>query len=151
FAIGRVEDPIPGDDVDIEVLYNEQTFVVAGRQSRWAGRRKIKLAELVDEPWGLPPPDSFRSTLLRAAFRVSGLPPPLVSAVSYSIPLHNALVASGHFLSLMPRSLLQFSVELISFKVLPVELPVRFAPVGIVTLKNRTVSPVAQLFIEHAR
>jgi len=24
-------------------------------------------------------------------------------------------------------------------------------PVGIVTLKNRTLSPVAQLFIEHAR
>jgi hypothetical protein len=24
-------------------------------------------------------------------------------------------------------------------------------PIGIVTLKNRTLSPVAQLFIEHAR
>jgi len=151
FAIGRVEGSIPGDDVDIEVLYNEQTFVVAGRQSRWAGRRKIKLAELVDEPWSLQTPDSFARTLLTDAFQVSGLPPPRVNAVSYSIPLHNALLASGHFLSVMPRSLLQFSAALISFKVLPVELPARLAPVGIITLKNRTPSPVAQLFIDHAR
>jgi DNA-binding transcriptional LysR family regulator len=151
FAIGRIEGPIPGDDVDIEVLYNEQTFVVAGRQSRWAGRRKIKLAELVDEPWSLPTADSFASTVLTDAFQVSGLPSPRANAVSYSIPLHNALVASGYFLSVMPRSLLQFSAELVSFKVLPVELPVRLAPVGIITLKNRTPSPVAQLFIDHAR
>jgi len=151
FAIGRVEGPIPGDDVEIEVLYNEQTFVVAGRQSRWAGRRKIKLAELVDEPWSLQTPDSFARTLLTDAFQVSGLPPPRVNAVSYSMPLHNALLASGHFLSVMPGSLLQFSAALISYKVLPVELPVRLAPVGIITLKNRTPSPVAQLFIDHAR
>jgi len=145
-AIGRVEGPISGDDIDIEVLYNEQYFVVAGRQSRWAGRRKIKLAELVDEPWSLP-----ASTLVADAFQVSGLPPPRVNAVSYSIPLHNALVASGHFLTVMPRSMLQFSAERMSFKVLPVELPVRLTPVGIITLKNRTPSPVAKFFIDHAR
>jgi hypothetical protein len=34
---------------------------------------------------------------------------------------------------------------------LPVELPLVRVPVGIVTLKNRTLGPVARLFIEHAR
>src|SRR3981189_3716461 len=36
-------------------------------------------------------------------------------------------------------------------KVLPVTLPMTRVPVGIVTLKNRTPSPVAKLFIDHAR
>jgi hypothetical protein len=36
-------------------------------------------------------------------------------------------------------------------KVLPIELPARPGPVGIITLKKRTLSPLAQLFIEHAR
>ena len=36
-------------------------------------------------------------------------------------------------------------------KVLPVKLRLAHVPIGIVTLKNRTLSPVAQLFIEHAR
>jgi hypothetical protein len=34
---------------------------------------------------------------------------------------------------------------------LSVDLPIAPGPVGIVTLKNRTVSPVARLFIECAR
>jgi hypothetical protein len=38
-----------------------------------------------------------------------------------------------------------------SIKVLLIELPIQPAPVGIVTLKNRTLSPVAQLFVRHAR
>ena len=36
-------------------------------------------------------------------------------------------------------------------KVLPVELPMARVQNGIVTLKNRTLSPVAQLFIDCAR
>jgi hypothetical protein len=36
-------------------------------------------------------------------------------------------------------------------KVLPIELPTARVPNGIVTLKNRTLSPVAQLFIDCAR
>jgi hypothetical protein len=36
-------------------------------------------------------------------------------------------------------------------KILPVELPMPQWPVGIVTLKNRTLNPAAQLFIKCAR
>ena len=57
----------------------------------------------------------------------------------------------GTFLCVLPRSLLQFSAKLISFKVLPMALLIRPGPFGIITLKNRTPSPVAQLFIAHAR
>ena len=46
---------------------------------------------------------------------------------------------------------MKFSTRRTELKVLPVELPMDRVPVGIVTLKNRTLSPVAKLFIEHAR
>jgi DNA-binding transcriptional LysR family regulator len=46
---------------------------------------------------------------------------------------------------------LKFSVSRSEIKALPIELPVAPVPNGIITLKNRTLSPVAQLFIEHAR
>lgn len=39
----------------------------------------------------------------------------------------------------------------LDLKVLPIRLPPDRLPIGIVTLKNRTLSPVAQLFIEVAR
>jgi DNA-binding transcriptional LysR family regulator len=150
-ALGRVAGPIPGEDVDAEILFNERAFVVAGMQSPWARRRKIELAELVNEPWTIPPPDSVAGSLLLEAFRACGLPPPRTCVVNFSIPLHISLLASGHFLTVFPDSLLRFSAERISLKILPIELPVHPGPVGIVTLKNRTLSPLAQLFIEHAR
>jgi DNA-binding transcriptional LysR family regulator len=68
-----------------------------------------------------------------------------------SVNLLCALVASGPFLGLFPRSLLHFGVNLPPLKVLPLELPIRPMPVGIMTLENRTISPVAQLFIDCAR
>jgi DNA-binding transcriptional LysR family regulator len=50
-----------------------------------------------------------------------------------------------------PGSVLRFGVNRQLFKVLPVDLPVPPWPVGVMTLKNRTVSPVVQLFIGCAR
>jgi len=38
-----------------------------------------------------------------------------------------------------------------SLKVLPIKLPAREWPIVIVTLKNRTLNPVARLFLEHVR
>ena len=61
------------------------------------------------------------------------------------------LVATGRFLTIFPASALRFPVKRPELKVLPVELPMASVPNGIVTLKDRTLSPVAQLFIEHAR
>ena len=46
---------------------------------------------------------------------------------------------------------MRFPTRLPEIKVLPVKLPMDDMPIGVVTLKSRTVSPVAQLFIENAR
>jgi DNA-binding transcriptional LysR family regulator len=54
-----------GHDLNIEVLFNDHLVVVAGMRSRWARRRKIDLAELVDEPWILATPGSGLIELCR--------------------------------------------------------------------------------------
>jgi hypothetical protein len=46
---------------------------------------------------------------------------------------------------------LKFPSRRPDLKVLPVELSMTPMPVGIVTVKNRTLNPVAKLFIECAR
>jgi DNA-binding transcriptional LysR family regulator len=62
-----------------------------------------------------------------------------------------ALVASGPFLGIFPGSFLHFGANLPPLKILPVEMPMPPLPVGIMTLKKRTISPVARLFIDGAR
>jgi DNA-binding transcriptional LysR family regulator len=150
-AVARILAPLPEPDLDAEPLFHEQYFVVAGPRSKWATRRKIVLAELVEEPWilsgleiepGSPPFEGFRSL---------GLDIPKARIVSDSLNLRNSLLATGRFVTVVPGSTLQFGPERTLLKVLPIELPRHRLPVSIITLKNRTLSPVAALFVTCAR
>jgi DNA-binding transcriptional LysR family regulator len=148
--IGRLPSAIP-NDTEAEILYGERMFVVAGMQNRWARRRKIKLAELVNESWCLPSLESFPWSVIADAFRANGLDLPRSIVTARSILVQNGLLATGRFLSILPRTVLNFCTKSLSLKILPVEVHIQPYPVGIVTLKNRTLSPVAQLFIAGAR
>jgi hypothetical protein len=57
-------------------------------------------------------------------------------------------MTTGRFLTLVPGSVLRFGPKHSSTRVLPIELPRWRLPTEIITLKNRTLRPVAQLFIE---
>ena len=46
------------EDLSEEVLFHEQTFVVADSSNPLCRRRKLALRYLVDEPWCLPPGDT---------------------------------------------------------------------------------------------
>jgi DNA-binding transcriptional LysR family regulator len=52
---------------------------------------------------------------------------------------------------MVPASVLRFSPERSLLKVLPIKLPRWQLPYVLVILKNRTLSPAAQLFIEYVR
>ena len=67
--------------------------------------------------------------------------------VTIAWPLVAHFLANGPFITVCARSLVRFN----SLKELPVDLPVRPWPVLVVTLKNRTLSPVVERFIECAR
>jgi DNA-binding transcriptional LysR family regulator len=62
-----------------------------------------------------------------------------------------SLLATGRFVTIFPASAFRFLTKGSEFKILPVELPTARRPNGIVTLKNRALSPVARLFIDCAR
>ena len=139
------------EDVVAETLYHERTFVVAGLKNPWTRRRKIDFAELADELWALPPHGTIVESILSQTFRANGLKYPSRGVAFGAIHLHTALVANGPFLAIWPGSVLRFGVNRRLVKVLPVDLAVPPWPVGVMTLKNRTVSPVVQLFIACAR
>jgi DNA-binding transcriptional LysR family regulator len=139
------------EGLGFETLYDDSHVVVTGAQSPWVRRRRIKLAELVNEPWVLPPPDSVFGSAAREAFRASGLDYPRKTVCTAPADVRISLLATGNFLTIFAMSVLRFPPKRSELKILPVELLVAPMPVGIVTLKDRTLSPVAQLFIDSAR
>ena len=70
--------------------------------------------------------------------------------VSFSLPLHHHLLAHGAFLTMLPASMLRFGKHL-PLKLLSVATKASPYPTGIATLRNRTLSPLAQVFIDCAR
>jgi DNA-binding transcriptional LysR family regulator len=107
------------------------------------------LAQLsAHERWVLPPLDSLPGSLIADVFRAEGLEPPQAHVVSFSIPLHQHLLARG-FVTMLPVSMLHFGKHL-SMKLLPVASIEKTYSIGIVALKNRTLAPFAQVFIDTA-
>jgi DNA-binding transcriptional LysR family regulator len=147
--IARKGDRLADEKLAFETLYDPSLVVMAGSRSPWAHRRRIDLAELVDEPWVLPPPEGIMGPAYLDVFRVSGLDYPRIAVFATQPGARLNLVATGRFLT-MWTSALRFSKSS-KIAVLPVKLQHARAPVGIITLKNRTLSPVARHFIETAR
>ncbi len=143
--------PLPeefrGEDLKIESLRADALIIAAGRHNPWTRRRKIDLAELVAEPWIMQAPETWNYRRLREAFQVRGLELPNSTLVTLSTPLRVHFLANGPYISAIAQSLaLQHSLAQLA-----VNLPEWKFPISLVTLRNRTLTPVVERFIEFAR
>jgi DNA-binding transcriptional LysR family regulator len=143
--------PTADERLDFESLYQDSYAVAAGAQSPWVRRRQIELAELVSEPWVLPPPETVTGSVAMDAFRASGLDYPRVTLITNSPEVRMSLLATGRYLTIFANSILRFPSRRPEVRVLPINLPMAQVPIGILTLKGRSLSPAARLFIAHAQ
>jgi DNA-binding transcriptional LysR family regulator len=150
FVITRIHQTPTEPDLEVEPLFNDPIFAGVGINSPWFKRRRIRLSELSNEPWSYPPVDGVVGPLIVNAFREQGLEPPKGVACS-NMQMHKALLATGRYVAILPTSLLRFGTEQRTIKRLPLVLSKAPAPVGIITLKNRTIHPLAKVFIDIAR
>ena len=149
--VGRLLDPFAEDDLVFEPLLQEPFVAVAGVNSPWARRRRVELVDLMQETWVLPPHDSVPGGIISDIFAASGLKSPRPGIATLSIQLTTTLIATGKFVGILPYSVAQFSSRRVGLKILISKIPTTHYAIAILTLKNRTPSPLAKLFIEHAR
>jgi DNA-binding transcriptional LysR family regulator len=150
FEVGGALTSITDERLAFECLDEETYVVAAGAQSSLARRRRIVLAALANEPWMLPAAESPFGAVLLKAFRARNLDYPRTTVFTHLPELRASLLATGRFVTIFPVSFLRFSPRHDGIKVLPVQLPAR-VQMGIFTLRNRTLSPAAALFIQAAR
>lgn len=148
--IAQTRMPVDEERMRREILYHERIVVVADVDHPLARKRRLKLADLADEVWALPPRGSFITSLIMEAFRANGLAGPRIAIFGPAF-VSLMLLGTARLLTAVPPVMLKSGGKRLSIKALPVELPASRRPVALITLKNRSLSPVAQLFIEHAR
>jgi DNA-binding transcriptional LysR family regulator len=81
----------PEGDTEMEILFDDQFVVMAGSPTKWIRRRKLVLADLLNELWVLPPSESLPGQYISQAFRTSGFEPPRAR----SLVLHSAALPSA--------------------------------------------------------
>lgn len=150
-VFGRLPTAMTETDLAAEPLFDEPNVVVAGSESRWAKRRNLTLGDLIEEPWVLGQPGSLARALHDEVFRKSGFEPPAATVLTVSLHLYMRLIETGHWLGLVPASAMRFGGKQMRLKVLPVKIISPPAPVGFMTVKGRTLTPLAERFIDCSR
>ena len=90
----RFRTTIAVNDLNVEVLFDDPWVIVACTNSRWARRRKVDLAELIDEPWIMPPPDTLALHACSGGFQSArSWQCPTATLVTYSMDLRVKLSA----------------------------------------------------------
>jgi DNA-binding transcriptional LysR family regulator len=148
--LSKPDDPF-GKDLDVEILFDDEVVIAAGANSRWARPRKLTLTDLHDASWVGASPHTLTTMLMEQAFRANDLPVPTIRVVSFSVQLRAHLLATGDFVTAMPKSMLRLNPECRELKQLPIRLPNASFPVAIVTLKARTLPAAVALFLDRLR
>jgi len=149
-AICRMIGELP-DELAAEILFHDSVAVMTAAANPLARRRNLKLADLANEPWVLFPYESFFGRVIADIFRANGHEPPRLTVSTLSIHAQNEMLATGRFLTVLPSFVLKLPGGNVPLKALPVALPNAPMPIGLITVKNRTLTPGAQLFIERVR
>lgn len=139
------------EQFNFEKLYEERYVVLASAKNRWVRRKKVELADLLDEPWTLSSPETVIGLVAKEAFSSSGLPHPRVTVTTFPKEMRMNLLLTDRFLTISPTSDLRLPTKRPEFKPLPVKLPIAPIPIGVITLRNRPLNKVGEIFLDHAR
>jgi DNA-binding transcriptional LysR family regulator len=139
------------DDFHSEVLFDEPFVFVVGAQSEFARKRRVALKDIIKGNWVLPPYDSAPGALIAEVFRANDFSPPRQLVKTIAIQLTVSLIASGEFVGILPTSVAALSAHRAGLRVLPSKSPGPRISAEIVFLRNRTLSPAVESFINCAR
>jgi DNA-binding transcriptional LysR family regulator len=150
-VVAALEDALSEEEFDTEILYEDPLIVVADALHPLARRRRIEFAELCNVAWALPPANTVSGSYIRDVFQKNGLAISDTTVSTYSTILRHNLVATGRFITILPKSMFELMAKSLSIRALQVRLPPTRQRMAIVALRKRTLSSIAQLFIETLR
>lgn len=142
-VVGRLPEYRERDGLSQEVLYYEPVSIVARKDHPLAGRGELTLADLMDEEWILPPPQTSLRRQIETAFRKAGLQPPIKTVESVSILTNHTLLLETDMVAAMPYQVVQSQPGLVR---LPVNLRTALGPVGITLRTGVDLTPAATYF-----
>lgn len=146
--VARVLDWHDAVGLSFEPLADERHAVIAGRGHPLSGRRNLRLDDLVDQAWVLPPPGSLVRDWMVSIFTDRGLRLPANLVQTNSHPVIKSLLRMTNMIAPLPREAVQPECDRGDLAVLMDDIGLMIGNFGIVTRGHHRLSPGAQIMMQ---
>lgn len=150
-VIGRILDAGLAEELQFEPLTDEPHSVIAGAGHPLAARAALRLADLAEQAWILPPAGSILRDRLTALFLSQGLEPPGETVETLALPVATNLLIGSQMVAALPEELVRPYLDAGLLVVLPFAPGLRMDMYGIVTRRRHRLSPGAQAMLDALR
>ncbi|MGO4330186.1 LysR family transcriptional regulator [Cupriavidus sp. 2TAF22] len=150
-VLGRVPEGWDSSGLEFEQLGEESLAIVVGPLHPLLGRRKPGFEELATFPWIMQPRPSPMRALIDRSFEDAGVAPPPSTIETAAVLMTTSLLADSELIAVLPASVAAFYAGLGALAVLPLPLPRKLGPYGIVTRRGRPPTASMSLLIDALR
>ena len=149
--IGALRHPIPADDIEQELLFQDALAIVAHPSHPLVDQRMVKLDETVEFPWIAPPKETPAGQYLFDTLQIHKRAESPVRVVSSSMAVLRGVLAEGHYVSVVSRHQINVEEALGTIAVLDVQLSGHIRDIGLTYRSDWTPTETQSLFIEYLR
>ena len=150
-VVGRLSEFRHRAGIHHEPIYSEGILILARPGHRLTEQSDLRLADLQDADWILPPPDTTLRRQLEKAFFDAGLDPPRCVVQSISHLTNRHLICESDLIGAWPRGVAADDLAQGHLVSLPVPLNGAPWPVGVSTRKLARLSPAAEALLSALR
>jgi DNA-binding transcriptional LysR family regulator len=151
FMIGRIFDTIDTSGLIYEELTGEGVCAVVRPGHPILENGALTLKDITPLPWILPPHGSILRYRFDMMFRRAGIEPPSNVVDTTAMLVITALLQQTESLHVMPLEVAQYYASLNVMRIVPIELPCKMDPFGIIRQQDHLLSPGADLLLRAVR
>ena len=149
--IGALRHPIPADDIEQELLFQDALAIVAHPSHPLVDQRMITLGDTVEFPWIAPPKETPAGQYLFDTLQIHKRAETPVRVVSSSMAVLRGVLAEGPYVSIVSQHQIKLDEALGTIAVLGVPLSGHVRDIGLTYRRDWTPTETQSLFIEYLR
>ncbi len=151
FMVARIVDGEDRANLQFEELSGEPVCAVVRQGHPLLSNPGLKLADIADAGWILPPQGSILRHRFEMMFRRAGLRPPVNVIDTTSTLVVTSLLQQTDFLHVMPMEVAGYCARFNMLSVLPIDIPCTMDTFGIITKSGQLLSPGAKILMDEVR